>query len=153
MYSDKITLFNRHVDDSTDTITWYPTVISGVNLVLDKAAIVAKYGSESQDNAILNVRYSKDSTTKAVLVDGKEWMSPKMWAHLNAEELLKSITFKSGEECDFFYVGEWESTEPIADADYKKGFYDHMNKNYDFVFVITSVSLYSVIPHFEIVGK
>lgn len=50
-------------------------------------------------------------------------------------------------------------TDVIADEDYESGisstgFYDFMNKNHDFVFLITNVGgPYTLIPHFEIGGK
>ena len=45
MYSDVITVFNSY-EDSFKNVTWYPSVIKGVNLLIDKSAIVAKYGAE-----------------------------------------------------------------------------------------------------------
>ena len=54
MFADVITVFNSY-KDSFKNVTWYPTVIHGVNLLIDKAAIMAKYGAESKDNAILNI--------------------------------------------------------------------------------------------------
>lgn len=149
MYGDTITLFNRY-EDSMGTITWYPTVIRGVNLAIDKAAIVAKYGAESKDNAILNVKCSIVGGEK--FVDGKQWLSPKDWENQTNDMLPQTITFASGNNFDFFCFGEW-SEDPIMDEDYRNGFYDYMNQNYDFVFSITSVSILSVIPHFEIVGR
>lgn len=149
MYNDTITLFNRY-EDSMGIITWYPTVISGVNLLVDKSAIVAKYGAESADNAILNVNYSIINGHK--IVDGKQWLPPKEWENQVNEFLPQTITFTSGKDFDFFMLGEWPE-ESIADDDYRNGFYDYINQNYDFVFAITSASILNVIPHFEIVGK
>jgi hypothetical protein len=45
------------------------------------------------------------------------------------------------------------NTAPIKDDDYgREGFYNYMNDRYDYVFAITKVAEYSVIPHFEIMG-
>ncbi len=151
MYKDTVTLFNRYTTKDRKII-WYPTVLRGVNLNVDKASIVAKYGSNSQDNAVLNVKYH--SGDNAVMVGDKKYLLPKEWSRQTEDVLAESLTFASDkEEFDFFYEGEWESDEPILDGDYTSGFYSHMNKNYDNVFAITSVSKYSVIPHFEVVGK
>lgn len=151
MYKDTVTLFNRYTTKDRKII-WYPTVLHGVNLNVDKASIVAKYGSNSQDNAVLNVKYrSKDDV---VTVGGKRYLFAKEWNKQTEDVLADSLTFASDkEEFDFFYEGEWESDEPILDGDYTSGFYSHMNKTYDNVFAITSVSKFSVIPHFEVVGK
>lgn len=150
MYKDTVTLFNRYVTQDGEII-WYPTVLRGVNLNIDKASIIAKYGTESQDNAVLNVKYH--SGDDAVMVGDKKYLLPKAWKK-SEDALSDTLTFTAGtQEFDFFYVGEWESEEPIADSNYTGGFYSHMNKAYDEVFVITSVAKYSVIPHFEVMAK
>ena len=57
MYKDTVTLFNRYVDSMGNTM-WFPHVLTGVNLVIDRAVIVSKYGEESNDNAVLNIKYT-----------------------------------------------------------------------------------------------
>ena len=149
MYNDTITLFNRYANRSGDV--WFPTVIHGVNLNIDRAAIVAKYGAQSADSVVLNVRYSFAGDNK--IVAGKPWLPPKEWAELINDELGAALTFKGGTVFDFFYVGEWPDSKPIADTEYNGGFYTYVNQEYDNVFAITSVGLYTLIPHFEILGK
>lgn len=151
MYKDTITLFNRYTTKDRKII-WYPTIMRGVNLDVDKASIIAKCGTNSQDNAVLNVQYH--SGDDAVMVGDKQYILPKEWKRQSEESLPDTLTFTAGtQEFDFFYTGEWESNEPILDENYTSGFYSYMNNNYDNVFAITSVSQYSVIPHFEVVGK
>lgn len=172
MYSGTITLFNHYKSRLGDM--WYPTVIHGVNIQIDKAAIMAKYGAESKDNAILNVKYEhvviNDPTEGELLFRafikcqrvingekvfvGKEWFPPKEWGNQTNDKLPETITFSSGKGFDFFMLGEYENLNPIPDNDvlWPNGFYDYMNAEYDFVFAITSVAQYSVIPHFEIMG-
>lgn len=149
MYNDAITLFNRYSNREGDT--WYPTVISGINLNIDRAAIIAKYGAQSADSAVLNVRYSFKDKNK--IIADKLWLAPKEWEEQPNDELENSLTFKGGVAFDFFYVGEWQDTAPISDSDYNEGFYTYMNTRYDNVFAVTSVGMYTVIPHFEILGK
>lgn len=155
MYNDTVTLFNRKEGDEGDT--WYPTVLRNVQVDTDRAAIVAKYGAESADSAFLIVPYKVSGNDK--LVAGKPWKPPKEWERqLNHNE---AITFTPGNRFDFFWVGEWENEDPVYDSDYtgtsSAGFYNHMNKNYDFVFAISSVggpnSVNGLLPHFEIIGK
>lgn len=130
---------------------WYPTVIDGANLLIDKAAIVAKYGTESKDNALLNIHYQ--TVEGKIFVDGKPYLPPKEWERQTNDKLADSITFASGNDFDFFMLGEYPTVEPIADDDYIDGFYNYVNSEYDFVFAITSAAKYSAIPHFEITGK
>ena len=148
MYSDTVTIFNRYESRLGDM--WYPTVLRGVNFMSDRSAIVQKYGEQSKDNAVVNVRY--DNVNGKVFVVGKEYFPPKEWDRQTNDMLAETITFTPGEKFDFFYLGEY-SEEPISDDDYMEGFYDYMNSTFDGVFAITSVSKLDLIPHFEITGK
>ena len=150
MFTDTITVFNYY-KDSLKNVTWYPTVIHGVNLLIDKAAIVAKYGAESKDNALLNIHYQ--TVDGQIMIDGKLYLPPKEWERQTNDKLPKTITFASGTEFDFFMLGEYPEIKPILDEEYRNGFFEEVKKEYDFVFAITSVGMYSVIPHFEITGK
>ena len=150
LYKDTITLFNRYVKEKD--VCWYPTVLKGVNLNIDKASIVAKYGAESKDNAVLNVKYN--ITDDGIIVGEKQWLLPKEWKKQMEDNLSKYLTFATDtNDFDFFYVGEWENEDLVRNDDYANGFYSYMNKTYDHVFAITSVAKYSVIPHFEVVAK
>ena len=150
MYNDTITLFNRKEGREGDT--WYPTVIENVHLNMDKSAILAKYGAESTDTAVLHIRYRNEGEKK--MVAEKQWMPPKEWD--GQLEPTGAITFTDGDRFDFFWLGKWDGAESIEDADYPAytDFYTYMNKTHDYVFAISSVGgPYSVIPHFEITGK
>ena len=150
MYKDVITIFNRKEGDEGDT--WYPTVIRNVQLNMDRAAILAKYGAQSSDSAVLNVRYKKDG--EKIIIAGKRWLPPKQWeSQLDHSE---AVTFTTGDRFDFFWLGDWGSEDPVQDADYfaDTDFYTYMNRTHDYVFAVSSVGgPYSVIPHFEILGK
>ena len=150
MYTDTITLFNRK--EGTEGDTWYPSVLRNVHLNVDRAAIVAKYGSTATDNAVLHVRYKSDGGDK--VVGEKRWMPPKEWS--KQDDPTGTITFSAGNLFDFFWMGDWGSEEPVMDSDYfsDTDFYTYMNRTHDYVFAISSVGgAYSVIPHFEIMGK
>lgn len=152
MYADTITLFVRK--EGLEGDTWYPFVIRNVHLNMDKAAIMAKYGAESSDRAVLNIRYAAKDGRK--VVGEKLWLPPKEWEALS--DPTAAITFTSGNRFDFFWLGDWGNEDPVHDSDYvgsaSGGFYQHMNKTKDFVFAVSSVAgPYSVIPHFEIMGK
>ena len=156
MYIDTITLFNRKKGRHGDT--WHPTVLHGVNINLDKGAIIKTYGPESDDQVILNIRYSGDHiiTSNNPMNDYEPlfytWLPPKEWQKL--DDMSGSVTFASGTAFDFFWIGEWEGGSVIYDDNYgDMSFYDYMLQNYDFVFAITSVGYYSIIPHFEIAGR
>ena len=148
MFSDVVTVFNHYKSRLGDM--WYPTVIRNANLLIDKAAIVAKYGAESKDAAMLSIHYHKEDGQ--IMIDGKPYLPPKEWERQTNDKLADSLTFTSGTDFDFFMLGEYPTTEPIADDDYVDGFYNHVNDEYDYVFAITSVAKYTAIPHFEIMG-
>ena len=143
MYQDTVTVFNRRGE------MWYPTVLHGVDLNVDKAAIVSKFGAQCNDRALLHVRYDWDG---GAVVGGKPYLTPKIWQGL--EDPGAAITFTSGEKFDFFIEGEWPEPGPVDDGAYgAKGFYDYINRTRDGVYAITSVSRFSVIHHFEVTGK
>lgn len=145
MYADTITLFNRY--DAGGVDLWHPTILHNVDLNIDKAAIIAKYGENSTDNASLHVKIN------AGVIAGKTYLPPKQYAALSEAQASAHITFTPGQQFDFFIVGEWQDPSPIADEDYLDGFYNFANVTYDYCFAITSVAQYSVIPHFEILGR
>lgn len=150
MYDKTVTVFNKY-EDQTGEIYWYPHVLSGVDLIADKAANVVKTGLDSADTAKLHVKYRIADDEKMI---GKlRWIPPKEWEKQPNDDLPESITFDSG---DFFIEGEY-STDPVRDSDYayriNGGFYDYIKKRYDYAFLVTTVGgPYTLIPHFEIGG-
>lgn len=149
MHNDTITLFNRFQGKEGDT--WYATIIHGVNLNIDKASIMAKYGTDSRDSVVLNIPYKLDGQNK--MVAGKQLKPPKEWAASDTHD--STLTFNDGNTFDFFMVGEWDGKSVISDDDYlsDNSFYQYMNRTHDYVFAISAVGIYTVIPHFEIMGK
>lgn len=146
MYADTITLFNRKSGDRGQGDTWYPTIIKCANLNVDRAAIMAKYGENSQDAAYLGIHYQDENGD--IIVAGKPWMSPKKW-----DKTDDSITFNNGNDFDFFWMGKWEGGI-VTDADYPhEGFYNFMNRTEDYVFAISKVAIHTAIPLIEIWGK
>jgi len=147
IYKQTITLFNRRTVNGKTT--WYPFVLDGVHLIMDKAIIISTYGEESQDNVKLHIRYVPSS--EGAVVNGKVYMLPKQW---NREgDPSSNFTLGFGDDFDFIMEGDYGSEEPIDDDSYRNGFYNFMNKNYDNVFAISSVSKFNLIPHFEIGAK
>lgn len=153
MYDKTITVFNWYASKTTGKSYWYPHILSGVDLITDHGAILKKYGPDSTDNAALHIAYTPNGEkVMAQQSDGSAvpWLPPKAWAAQVNDDLPDSITF--GPE-DFFWQGEWTGGV-VVDDDYRNGFYQYMNSSRDNVYKITSVGgPYTVIPHFEILGK
>ena len=144
MYTDVITLFNRIPGAHGGPDTWMPTAIRGVSINIDRAAILAKYGAQCQDKAVVNIRYEMQGGQ--IIVAGKRFQTAKEWS-----QTADTLTFTPAK--DFFWAGEWDGGV-VSDADYgTEGFYGYMNRTKDNVFLISSVARYSAIPHFEVVGK
>lgn len=146
MYNHTVTIFNYFEDD--DGAYWYPKVLTGVDLNTDRAALLKKYGAETTDNAELHVKCTRSGDT--VLVGSYVWYAPKAWKKSNKPA---SLTFNP--DTDFFWYGAWENgTVDDSDYDRQGGFYQYMNKNEDGIYKVTSASApYTIIPHFEILGK
>ncbi len=146
MYQDTVTLFNRRRDKTGDT--WYPTVLQGVDLNVDHAALVAKYGSSCNDKAVLHIRYGWHD---GPIIGSKSYLTPLLWQAV--ADPTEMITFQSGESFDFFIEGTWPDEKPINDADWPGGFYNHLVRTRDGVYAVSAAAQYSVIPHFEVMGR
>lgn len=156
IYEATITVFNYY--ESSTAQIWYPHILKNVDLITDRGALIKKYGIDSTDKAELHIAYTEKDGQKVITdAAGKEliWLPPKAWAKQVNDELSDSITFNPA--TDFFWKGEWTGGSPVNDEDYAdrlaEGFYAYMNRENDFVFLITTAGgPYTVIPHFEILG-
>lgn len=163
MYQAIVTVFNFY--KSPSAALWFPHVLTGVDIVTDKGQMLRQYGPDSTDAAELHIAYTEQDEKKVIinsltgepalntLGEPLSWLPPKEWAKQVNDMLDDTITFKPN---DFFWMGEWKDG-PVNDDDYiaarYASFYDYMNRNFDYVFNITSVGgPYTVIPHFEIRG-
>lgn len=163
MYQATVTVFNSY--KSPSAALWFPHVLTGVDIVTDKGQMLRQYGPDNTDAAELHIAYTEQDGKKIIvnalssepalntLGEPLPWLPPKEWAKQVNDMLDDTITFKSN---DFFWIGEWKDG-PVNDDEYiamrYASFYDYMNRNFDYVFNITSVGgPYTVIPHFEIRG-
>lgn len=151
IYRQIVTVFNRK-EEYGETI-WHPSVIYGVHLIIDRSIIVSTYGEQASDNAKLHIRYTPSSEGAKILTGAgrKIYLPPKEFAAMGNP--AENITFAFGDNFDFIFDGEYSELVPIADDDYKSGFFNYMNKTYDNVFAITNCSKFNLIPHFEIVAR
>lgn len=137
MYEKTITLFNHYVNGTTDE--WRATVLHNVDLIVDRSVIVGRYGAESKDKGVLHIRYSGNEIEDHTYFDPKDYNG-------------QGITFQTGEKFDFILDGVWSGSATVSDSAYANGFYDHMNRN-ERVFSLSTVTKYTLIPHFEITVK
>ena len=49
MYEKTVTIFDYYESATTGDAYWYPHVLSGVDLITDKGAILKKYGPDATD--------------------------------------------------------------------------------------------------------
>ena len=148
MYSDTVTIFNRKTA-ADGSVRWYPTVLEGVDLNTDRAAIAARYGHEDRSRAALHVPWVRGGD--GPMVSGKRWLPPEDWRR--QEDPAGAVTFAVGEAFDFFIEGVWDQAGPVRDADFRGGLYASLLRERDGVFAVTSAAMFSVIPHFEITGR
>ena len=147
MYKDAITLFNRFGDK------WRATVLPNVDLNADQAALIAKYGAESRDKASLHVRYTVEEAGYSVETEKDHCIVKGPKEYTGAEGTVSFRPASVGEVLDFFLDGKWDGDTVIDDADYDTGFFDYLSATRDGVYTITSAARYSVIPHYEILGR
>lgn len=145
MYTDTVTVFNKQTTESGDM--WYPVVIPGAHLEVNKAANQAKTGLENADTATLNIRFAVSD--EKIMIGDRQYYQPKAWAAL--PDPVRTVTFVDGES--FFIRGEYPE-EPIRDDLYRDGLEAYMRKTTDDCYKISSVGgPYRLIPHFEIGGR
>lgn len=144
MYQNTITIFNYH----KATELWYPSVISGVDLIASKANNTTKEGLNNGDvvDIIIHCTPDKQITTSEGV---KSYTGAKEYA--KCDNPASRITFTP--EKDFIYEGIWPDTSAISGDDYESGLYHELNENFDGVYLINSVVYYGLLPHFEIGGR
>lgn len=149
MYQDTVTVFNQ-LKIKKD-ISWYPTVIRGVELQITAGRNRNATGLESADSAKIFIRYSNTDEKMMVAIsetEEKQYLKPKAWSAYTEKD--KAFTFHEGE--DFFIQGEYPE-EIIKDSDYEDGFLSYMSERYDDLFMVNKADVYKTIPHLEIGGK
>ena len=147
MYKNTITLFNRYV--SNGAVKWKATVLRDVDLNADVGKMRQMYGENTTTTAKLHVKYTGAEDTP--YIGTNVYKPPKAFAALASKD--GAITFSSGDDFDFFVVGEETFVSDISDDDYTDGFYNAQNRQSDYCYAIQSVAKYSVIPHFEILAR
>lgn len=148
MYKETITLFNLYTSKLGDV--WYPTVIHNVYLLINRSAIIAKYGTDSKDSAELHIKYERRAD--GIYIAEKRYLPPREWDRQTNVTLSDTITFTGGSNFDFFIEGEHSDGTPISDDGETETLYQRMNKKYDNCFRISSAAIYRMIPHIEIMG-
>lgn len=131
-YKDTVTIFNRYEHDYTEK--WFPTVLHGVRLLVNRGAKIAASGETNSDSASLHIRTETME---------KQYLLPKEWKAL--EEKKDVFTLADG---DFFVEGDVSSEDSSID-----GFAEYMKQKYDQCFTVTTVDRYTLIPHLEVGGK
>lgn len=138
MFDITITLFN-FLDG-----LWHITEIQGVSLI-EKMSSEIKPGEINNGNTV-KLLIPSDKIQRIKTSDGlKQYVRPKKYKGSN------EITFNLAK--DFFYIGDWNDVKTVEDSDYENGLYNAMNDAYDNVYLVSSCTYFSSLPHFEIGGR
>ena len=140
MYDRTITLFNYRKADGC----WYTHTFTGVDAIETQGKSATTHGMQSADN--LEVIIHCTSTQQA---GGLQYVPPKVWQSMEDVEGCFTLT----PECDFIAIGDCSEVDPINDEEYDQGLYHALNEERDDVFMITSATWFSLLPHFEIGGR
>ena len=132
-------------------ITWYPTVIRGVDLQITAGRNRSTTGLENADSAKVFIKY--ENSNEKMLVETSPEEKKRVFKTKVVERLYRE---KSGFHVSggnrFFYSGR-VSEVAIMDADYEDGFLSYMSDRYDDLFLVNKADLYKTIPHLEIGGR
>ena len=153
IYKQTATVFNRR--DIGGVTYWYAVVIPNVHLVTDMSIIISTYGEQSQDNAMLHIRYTRSGKDALIQTDSGilTYMTPKVFQRDGV--FGENITFASGDDFDFIMAGEYPGLvgSLINDEEYPKGFFNYVNKEFDEVYAISRAAKFELIPHFELTAR
>lgn len=144
MYQNTITVFNFH----KGTGFWYPSIITGADLLPAKSSNHTTDGMNSADAVDIIVHCTAEKVIATESGD-KSYTGPKEYA--KCENPAERITFTP--ESDFIYDGAWPDLAPINDDEYDEGLYHALNEEHDGIYLISSAAFYGLLPHFEIGGK
>lgn len=140
MYDQTITLFNYRKDDGL----WHTAVFHGVNVVEPRASAETTQGTANRDAVEVILHCSADKAA-----GGLQYIPPKAYQALEAVDGYFTLT----PEVDFIAIGEHLSDVPVSEEAYDEGLYHAMNDANDGVYMITSATWFSLLPHFEIGGR
>lgn len=84
MFNDTITLFNRYHSNNTGD-TWYPHVLHNVEINTDKANIIATYGQESLDSALVIIHYENKTVEHYEMTQDESYDESKTYYVLNED--------------------------------------------------------------------
>ncbi|MCI8669210.1 MAG: hypothetical protein HFI34_06795 [Lachnospiraceae bacterium] len=146
MFNDTVTVFNFQEDKTKGTRIWHSTVLTGVEVQINKGSNIRTSGLESADSVSLHIPLTK--ANKECYADGIQYLKQKAWFAL--EDKTGAFTLNPAK--DFFVLGDY-GTKEFRDDDYNHGLLEYMNTKYDDVYKITTVDVYKTIPHIEAGGK
>lgn len=144
MYQNTITVFNYH----EATKLWYPSIISGVDLIASKTNNATTKGLNNGDTVDIIIHCTPDKkikTSKGV----KSYLNVNAYAKCSTP--ADCMTFRP--EKDFIYDEVWPEILPINGDDYDSGLYNELNEKHDGIYMISSAAYYGLLPHFEIGGR
>ncbi len=140
MFEDSITIFNKKYDSTIRDYIYIRTYLMGVNIEKKKAVNVIKSGLENASSGTIYI------PTDDLDSENKEYISPKKYNQLSAEEVKKYYTLQSG---DIVVNGIIDYTIDENNT------ITALKNNYDDVFEIIVVDnkIKGGLPHWEIALK
>lgn len=149
-YKDAVVLYNRHYNDTLETEYYFGTLFENVRIELTQAENISKSGMKDADSFL--VKIPNDGTLN--------YVNPPDWENMSEEEKLKHFTLRSN---DFDFVVIAKKDELLIDRelpvglinsdDYPGKFFQYMVNEKGNCYKVNTISVYSLIPRFEIGGK
>lgn len=149
-YKDAVVLYNRHYNDTLETEYYFGTLFENVRIELTQAENISKSGMKDADSFL--VKIPNDGTLN--------YVNPPDFENMSEEEKLKHFTLRSN---DFDFVVIAKKDELLIDRelpvglinsdDYPGKFFQYMVNEKGNCYKVNTISVYSLIPRFEIGGK
>lgn len=137
MFEDSITIFNKKYNATKRDDDYFRTHLSGVNVEKKKAVNIIKSGLENASSGTIYIPIDNLES------EGKEYISPKKYQKLSAEEIEKYYTLQPG---DYIVVGIIDYTIDEKNTATK------LKNEFDDVFeiLIADDKLKGGLPHWEV---
>ena len=140
MFDRTITLFNFRKADNR----WHTIRFEGVNVIELDASAATTQGTNNSDAVEIILH-----CTPGMKAGEYQYVPPKAYQAL--EDVSECFTLTP--EVDFIAIGDNLSETPVPEDDYDEGLYHAMNEANDGVYMISSATWFSLLPHFEIGGR
>lgn len=153
-YVDSVIVYNDYYNDTAEKQLYFGTRFDNVRVELNQGATIRQSGIENADSCLVKIPNA---------VFPKPYKPPELWNDLTTDEMQDFFTFDKDAADNFFAIVKKKELGididlPVGVVDgyakeYNGNFSEWLKLKYGYVYKLTTVDVYGLIPRFEIGGK